>query len=115
MNDQNLLGDRGVYDKAIRKSIKGYVNNWKHYSGLSASRRFHYLAWNIFWIESDFLKKFDLLKWLAAENVSRFANHRFTSLCDRHVFAGFPIKLYSIVDKLSIDRVGSYINFSPPS
>ena len=115
INDNYLPDDRRTYNKIIRESIKGYVADWAHYSELAASRHFHYLAWNIFWIDSDFLMKFDLNKWLAAENASRFANHRFTSLCDRHVFAGFPIKLYSIAKRIEINRVGSYINFSPAS
>ena len=115
INPLSSLKDRSIYNEIIRKSIKGYVGDWEHYAELTVKCRFHYLAWNIFWIDSNFLAKFDLIKWLAAENVSRFSNHRFTSLCDRHVFAGFPVKLYSIDQRLPINRVGSYINYSPPS
>jgi hypothetical protein len=94
----------------ITSSIIHYISNWREISKSLNVNSYHYWIWNIFASRSSFIRHFSLEKWINPENIDRFSDHKFTSLTNRHVFAGFPLKLESILGSLPIKPISKFFN-----
>jgi hypothetical protein len=94
----------------IDSCICHYISKWRILAQALESCNYHYLIWNVFACNSAFLRQFNLGAWLNPANVQRFSNQRLTTISDRHVFAGFPIKLESILKQADILAISHYFN-----
>lgn len=94
----------------ITSSIIHYILRWREVSASLNHKPYHYWIWNIFASKSSFARNFNLEKWIDPENVSNFSDHKFYSLSNRHIFAGFPLKLDSILSSSSIKPISEFFN-----
>lgn len=75
-----------------KKIIEKTINNWEQHLKALQTKNFYYFVFNIFWIRSDFLQKFDFNDF---NTKAQFPVEY--SLSNRHWSAIFPLNLYGCV------------------
>lgn len=100
-NIDNSFLNKLITDEIIQKVIL----DWQLHIDNLKNRHFYYFVWNIFWVRSDFLKKFDFKDF---NNSGQFPK-KYT-LNNRHWSAIFPINLYGVVHRKSMLFIRSLID-----
>jgi hypothetical protein len=105
---------QGLSKKASNQEISDFINktiidktitNWDKHLKRLESKHFYYFVWNIFWVRSDLLKKFDFNTF---NKQAQFP--MYYGLTNRHWSAIFPLNLYGVAFKKKIIMLRSIID-----